>query len=135
MYPRYTACCCSSPRALKASCNPVVSHVTLSRSFAICGAFSFDLLDIFGVPKLIQDLQNAQKLCRRAILLSGSLFLCILWLYIPHGSHNASVMAATAVVSVAERSIDFIVALVAPGEKSIFKTLLMVIFFSKLSLK
>lgn len=97
--------------------------------------FVFRSLDIFGAPKLIQDLQNAQKLCWRTILLSGCLFMCILWLYIPHGSDNASVMAAAAVVSVGERSIDFIVALVAPGEKSIYKTLLLVFFFSKLSFK
>ena len=97
--------------------------------------FLFRSLDIFGVPKLIHDLQNAQKLCWRAILLFGSLFLCILWLYISHGSDNASVMAAAAVVSVAERSIDCIVAAVALGEKNIFKTLFLVFFFSKLSLK
>ena len=61
--------------------------------------------------------------------------MCILWLYIPHGSDNASVVAAAAVVSAGERSIDFIVALTAPGEKNIFKTLLLVFFFSKLFLK
>lgn len=80
-----------------------MSHVTLSRSLAgltILALSSFDLLDIFGVLKLIQDLQNAQKLDRRTILLPRSLFLCIFWLYIPHGSDNASVMDAAAVVSV-----------------------------------
>ena len=83
--------------------------------------FVFRSLDIFGAPKLTQDLQNAQELCQRAVLLFSSLFMCILWLYIPHGSDNASVMAAAPVVSVGERSTDFIVAVVAPGEKNILK--------------
>ena len=119
---------------------PACSESQLQSCDVTCHAFSifvmiFDRWTSLGVPKLIQDLQNAQKLYRRAILLSGSLLLCILWLYIPHGSHNASVMAAAAVVSVAERSIDFLVAAVAPGEKSIFKTLHLVFFLRQTIVK
>lgn len=44
-YPGYTAWCCPSPRALKVSCNPAMSHVTLSRSSAIFSALSLDLWD------------------------------------------------------------------------------------------
>ena len=39
IYPRYTARRCPSPRALKASCILVMSHVTLSRSLAILALF------------------------------------------------------------------------------------------------
>ena len=130
MYPGYTACCCLSPRVVQPA---AVLWCHKSRFLAI-SIFSTSSFDLWGT-EAIQDPQNAQKLCRRAILLSGSLFMCILWLYIPHGSDNASVMAAAAVVSMGERSIDFIVAPVAPGEKNTFRTLLLVFLFFKLSFK
>ena len=50
----------------------------------------------------IKDLQNAEKLRWRANLHFSSLVLCIFWLHVPHGSDNAPIMAAAAVVSMGE---------------------------------
>ena len=43
------SCCCPSPRVVKASCSPVMSQVTLSRSIAIFNASSFDLWTSLGL--------------------------------------------------------------------------------------
>lgn len=95
----------SRPRSQDASFKFLVtSHVTLSIFFSSRGRWRVEVH------------QNASKLRWRTVLRSCPVLLCNLRLYISHGSESASVVAAATVVSMVQRSADYVVASSSTGE-------------------
>ena len=82
----------------------------------ICHAFHFSgaavVLSVAGVSFL----KHAPELCRRSFVRSCFVLLCNFRGYISYGPKSTAVVAAAAVVSMDQRSLDYVVAASSTGE-------------------